>query len=803
MKKQSLGGVWDLTFADVRCSGTIPGSVYSFLLEAGLMEDPFYRENELAALALMENDFTFTRCFTPQENIAESGRILLRCEGLDTLCSVHLNNKQVGFADNMHRCWEFDVTPYLIQGENRLEIKLKSPTKYIREADHEDHVGGMTDAMQGFPHLRKAHCMFGWDWGPRLPDAGIWRDISLMFDCSNRIEDIYVRQIHESGKVYVSATVRHSGAGEVTVSCLSPDGIKMLLENGKTMEVPNPRLWWPRGLGEQPLYTVEAVLSQNGTEVDRVTRRIGLRTMTVERKKDEWGESFAQCCNGVSFFAMGADYIPEDNILSRITPQRTRVLLEQCTAAHFNSIRVWGGGYYPDDWFFDICDELGLVVWQDFMFACANYRLTPEFEANIRAECKDNIRRIRHHACLGLWCGNNEMEMFQAISEYDGTPKTRSDYIRMFEHMIPEILREEDPDTFYWPASPSSGGGFDKPNDPNSGDVHYWDVWHGMKPFTDYRNYFFRYVSEFGFQSFPSLPTIESFTLPEDRNIFSRVMERHQRNGIANGRIMNYLSQTYLYPTSFELLIYASQLLQAQAIRYGVEHWRRNRGRCMGAIYWQLNDCWQVASWSSLDWFGRWKALHYYAKRFFAPVMVSCEETGEFGGRLSINDEAPPPVCKARLNIANETRDPVRGILRWRICDPYGAVVEEKSYETTVPPLSCLWGETLEFAGLDCLSRYISFSFTPETGEPTNGTALFTSPKHFKWADPTLNCERRGNAVTVRSAAFAKDVEVYSPDEPDLLLDDNYFDIDSGEKTVRILRGNPKTLLARSVYDIR
>ena len=350
-----------------------------------------------------------------------------------------------------------------------------------------------------------------------------------------------------------------------------------------------------------------------------------------------------------------------------MTPERTRKLLEQCRACNFNAIRVWGGGYYPDDFFFDICDELGLVVWQDFMFACANYRLTEEFEENIKAEFRDVIRRIRHHASLGLWCGNNEMEMFQAQGEYEGTPRTRSDYIRMFEHILPEILRKEDPDTFYWPASPSSGGGFDEPNAPERGDVHYWDVWHGGLPFSDYRKRFFRYASEFGFQSFPCLKTVESFTLPEDRNIFSRVMEMHQRNEGANGKILQYLSQTFLYPASFDTLLYASQLLQAEAIRYGVEHWRRNRGRCMEAIYWQLNDIWPVASWSSIDYYGRWKALHYYAKRFFAPVMISCEETGETTDRIAVVTEPSPIETSGRIAVANETRKDVNGIVRWQL----------------------------------------------------------------------------------------------------------------------------------------
>ncbi|MDR1617491.1 MAG: glycoside hydrolase family 2 protein, partial [Treponema sp.] len=312
------------------------------------------------------------------------------------------------------------------------------------------------------------------------------------------------------------------------------------------MTVNKPELWWPRGFGPQPLYRIRVTLFYRGRELDSRERRYGLRTMTIRRKKDRWGESFAHEVNGVPVFAMGADYIPEDSIFSRITPERTRRLLEQCAAANFNTIRVWGGGYYPDDFFYDICDELGFIVWQDCMFACAVYELTGEFEKNIRAELADNVKRLRHHASLGLWCGNNEMEMFVDMMQWVSSLKQKADYIKMYEYIFPQVIGEHDPQTFYWPASPSSGGSFDRPNDPDRGDVHYWEVWHGNKPFSDYRNYYFRYVSEFGFQSFPLLKTVESFTLPEDRNIFSYVMERHQRNNAANGKIMNYLYQTFL-----------------------------------------------------------------------------------------------------------------------------------------------------------------------------------------------------------------------------------------------------------------
>ena len=496
---------------------------------------------------------------------------------------------------------------------------------------------------EGFPHLRKAHCMFGWDWGPRLPDAGIFRPVSLLGVKNSRIESVYVTQHHEEGKVTLdfdvtlelfggSKSAQGSGFMEqaaqwdttrIEVEVTSPDGKKYHPNlSGKEpageapkedyrIEITDPQLWWPRGYGKQPLYQVKVtLLSKEGEALDTWERRIGLRVLTVNTEKDEWGNCFAYEVNGVKIFAMGADYIPEDNILSRVNRERTRKLLTDAAWANHNCIRVWGGGYYPDDFFFDICDELGLIVWQDFMFACASYELDDDFERNVSKEIVDNVRRIRHHACLGLWCGNNEMETQTLDGVWKTTAKQKYDYIKLYEYIIPKILQEEDPAAFYWPSSPSSGGNFDNPWDENRGDTHYWDVWHGNKPFTEYRKFRFRYLSEFGFQSFPCLKTVESFTLPEDRNIFSRVMEMHQRNCAANGKILNYLSATYLYPKDFDSLLYTSQLLQADAIRYGVEHFRRHRGRCMGAVVWQLNDIWPVASWASVDYYGRWKALH-------------------------------------------------------------------------------------------------------------------------------------------------------------------------------------------------
>lgn len=792
----------------------VPGSVYGDLLRAGRLEDPFYRDNEMQALALMEHDFVYRTTFDAQDDILNSNKVCLRCEGLDTLAELYLNGKFAGRGENMHRTYEFSVKELLKAKGNVLEIRFASPTKYIEACYEQSETNGSAECMRGFPQIRKAHCMFGWDWGPRLPDAGIWKPISLLGIQKARFESVYIRQTREDGNVHLKFEIKTDQCGEndtcekreamkYRVSIESPMGEVTVLEDSpKECLISEPMLWWPHGYGEQNLYKIRMELLCNDCLEDVWEKRIGLRTMTIHQEKDIYGESFAHEVNGVQIFAMGADYIPEDNILGRVNRERTRKLLEDCIAANFNCIRVWGGGYYPSDDFYDICDELGLLVWQDCMFACCLYDLTEDFDENIRAELRDNIRRIRHHASLGLWCGNNEIEMLVERGEYRFTPRQKADAIKIFEYIIPQVMKEEDPDTFYWPSSPSSGGGYDEPNGPDRGDTHYWDVWHGNKPFTEYRKFFFRYLSEFGFQSFPLEKTIEEFTLPKDRNIFSYIMEKHQRNGAANGKIMNYMYQTYLYPTSFSVLLYASQLLQADAIKYGVEHFRRNRGRCMGAIYWQLNDCWPVASWASIDYFGRWKALHYYAKRFFAPILLSCAEEGVLTQGANVNEQPFPLKKSIHFNVSNETREDRELRIVWSLRKNDGSVKREEEETVTVPALASVWTEEILLPDMEIRKEYISYALYDGQELLSSSSLILSVPKQFEYLDPELSCRVEGDELVVSACVYAKSVEILN-DREDMILSDNYFDMDGEEKRVKIISGQPEGIKLRSVYDIR
>lgn len=847
MKEILLNGTWTMTQVTHRAErpefekiqGTVPGSVVSFLLDSGKIEDPFYRDNELKTLELFEEDYTFSRDFEIAEKDLESEHQVLRFNGVDTLAEIYLNDVRIGETYNMHRYYEFDVRGILLPEHNHLEVRIKSPLKYIREKDAKYHLGGSYEAMRGFPHLRKAHCMFGWDWGPRIPDEGIFRDVRLLLWDGSGIEDIVIHQDHiiptvdaqqKDHQVSLTVEVKGVDAERLRITLCSPDGSQSwYLQNGQKFDIPQPQLWWPSGLGEQPLYTVTVEhIGDDGTVLERIGKRIGLRKLTVRRRKDEWGESFAQEVNGRTFFAMGGNYIPEDSVLSRRSRERTEKLLRAATESGFNSIRVWGGGFYPDDWFYDLCDELGLIVWQDLMFACAYYKTDEEldadgvrgeiFEENISEEIAQNLRRIRHHACIGIVGGNNEMESFAASGGYECTNETRKYYLYQNEILIPKIMKREAPDIFYWPSSPSSGGSFDDPQNENRGDVHFWSVWHSNVPFTDYRSHFFRYLSEFGFQSFPDMETIRSFTEPEDRNIFSYVMEMHQRNAGANGKILNYLAQNYLYPSDFEKLVYASQLLQADAIRYGVEHLRRNRNsdRCMGAIYWQFNDIWPVASWSSCDYFGRWKALQYAAKRFFSPVMISCEETSLMSEEKTCIADPSLPHTKpsAKLCVTNETWDAAEGTVVWSVRNEKGDIVRGGEEKITVEPFSSLWLPELDLPDIDIYREHLAYSFVAGDGSTvSSGTTLFCPPKHYGFENPDLQLSLSGGEdsaeesaegdmeVTVRATAFARYVEIYSAGGY-VRTSDNFFDMEKGEKTVKIIEGDVSDLRVRSVYDI-
>ncbi|MBR2623045.1 MAG: glycoside hydrolase family 2 protein [Clostridia bacterium] len=801
MKTLLLSGQWTMRGNGYAVNGLIPGSVYSFLyLDNKLLPDPYYRDNEDLYLELANHEYVFEKVFTYTPSRCPTDLVF---EGLDTLCSIYLNGEKIADTDNMHVRYAFDVTTLLKKGINHLQVVFHPVPAYLKQKNKEVKLFGANDCMAGYPHLRKAHCMMGWDWGPRLPDAGIWKDVYLVEKNSAQILNLHVTQRHKDGRVFLTPTLQIDGDAEMKITLTAPNGKTLSLPANTETEIENPCLWWPNGMGEQALYTLIATLLENGIAVDEKQIKIGLRELKLIRQKDDFGESFYHEINGRSMFAMGADYIPEDNIFCRITPERTRTLLTHCRDSHFNAIRVWGGGYYPDDFFFDLCDELGLVVFFDLMFACSVYEPTDHLRDSIVEEVTQNLTRIRHHACLGLICGNNEIEWhfheYVAISGRTDVEHLSNVYLDLFENLLPQTVKAVAPYLPYIPSSPTSVGGFRDPNGEGYGDCHDWEP-----NYLVCRNRFYRYVSEFGFEGFPCMKTIEGFTLPEDRNVHSQIMDRHQRSFGGNELILTYLTRNYLYPNDFATFIYASQLLQAEAVKYKVEHFRRHRGRCMGTLYWQLNDIWPVTSWASIDYGGRFKGLQYMAKRFYAPILLSCEEVGEMQNKTFINLE--PGLFNeeksARFCVTNDTMYEMNGTIRWELRDADSDILQSKTQEVCVDALSAKWLDKIVFEGLDPKTQHLHFTLEVNGEILSEATVLFTVAKYHRFQNPHLRYELENNVITIHSDCYAKAVQIEGIDG-DLLLEDSFFDMEKGEKRIRILSGTATKLSLRSVYDIR
>lgn len=793
MQTCTLNGTWQLSAGHRSLESVdmqIPGTVLSGLLAAGKIKDPFYRTNEDATRALFWKDYVFTRTFDVDEELFAQQHIVLVCEGLDTLAEISINGTLLAKTDNMHRTWKFQAKELLHTGKNEIQIVFRSVLRFIEDYPYEAHkkINYIPcGSMKGNQLLRKAHSMFGWDWGPQTIDAGIFRDIYLQGYSHARIEDIRIYQQHAKNvSVQTSITLSESVPGQKLCVELSEDGADKPLQTKlcKTnadgvaavdFVIENPKLWWPNDYGDQPLYIVRTtLLDEDGTGLECITKRIGLRTLTISQEKDEWGNEFAFCVNGVKIFTRGGNYIPDDCLYTRITEKKLDYILESCRRAHFNCVRVWGGGYYPSDAFYDLCDEKGLIVWQDLMYACNVYDVTDAFAENCRQETYDNVRRLRHHASLGLWCGNNEIESaWDHWGDFQKeTPYLRADYIRLFEEVLPKAVQEADGETFYWHSSPSSGGCFDNPDDENRGDTHYWDVWHGQKPFTDYRKYFFRFCSEFGFQSFPCAKTVNSFTLEDDRNIFSRVMESHQKNDAANGKMLYYLSENLRYPKDLTHLLYASQVLQGMAIKYGVDHWRRNRGRCMGTLYWQINDDWPAPSWSSIDYFGRWKALHYMAQKFYAPHAVS----------MTLEDH------RCHVYFSNESFETTEYSLTLSIRDLSGNMLETYETKGNSPAFSAIETAVVDICSWEDQKDDVFLEAVIHTKDQKvlKDVETLVPYKYLNLKNPVISTEAEETndafILHISSDCFAPFVAL-DFDDADVIFSDNFFHLT--DKTVQ------------------
>ncbi|MHA1730382.1 MAG: beta-mannosidase [Promethearchaeota archaeon] len=829
---------WKLVNAErgIKVGAPVPGTVFEALLSAGVIQDPFYGEREHEVGWVYESDWSYELEFdlpSELEGIGEDESVSLEFHGLDTVATVTFNGSKLGSTDNMFREYSFDIGGLLQPVGNRLLVEFRSPTQVARERIEETgwNLSAGMGSLPGVPHLRKAQYSFGWDWGPRLPDSGIWRRVELVRRGPCWIESVHPRttleyaevpgtrdqeggirvgQVH-SARLRVEVEVSGSdlsGPSPALVWRLDPPGGGGARDGGASGEAPvtgpnttievelqNPVLWFTHDLGDPALYTLEVHLVGEGGVLDERVQKLGVREVQLVRDPDRWGETFYFKLNGIPLFAKGANWIPVDSFIPR--GKRMGLYqsnLESAKAANMNFLRVWGGGIYEDDLFYDTCDELGLLVWQDFPFACSVYPPTGEFLDNVREEARQNVRRLRHHPSLAVWCGNNEIEwMYLFYSRKALRPRTRKKfkemYLDLFERELPKIVNELDPQRAYWPASPSNGGflaaktGLLKSNSPKRGDSHYWMVWHGGRPLTAYRKFDSRFMSEYGFESFPPLRTIERFCPPDQLDMYSPVMENHQKNPAGNKKIMRYMKKRFRAPREFTKQVVLSQITHGEAMEYGVEHWRRNRNdfHCMGSLYWQLNDCWPVASWSSLDYFGRWKALHYFARRFYHPVFPSVLEARD----------------RFECWVTNDHAHPVAGQFSWKVLSSTGDVVVSGEEEVEVPPCTSSRVRVVDLSPHQrdraaARKNVVFYEFREllpggSPGEVHGGMRLFDHPKYFPLVDPGLevvSCQSTGTrqfSVVVRSRAIAFYVHLESTGY-DFLASDNYFPMQPGEE---------------------
>ncbi len=716
---------------------TVPGCVHTDLLNAGKIPDPFWGVNETGLQWIEERDWEYKTTFTASAALLAEEVVELIADGLDTVATVTLNGQEIARTENMFISFRWDVKSLLRAGKNELTIRFGSAMAYIRSHRTEHAPREINDPVGGCTRIRKQQCQFGWDWGPRFVTAGIWRDIRLEAWSANRLESVRVSQTHATdGSVTLALTPElvRTDAKATTRWKLALGEVTVASGTGTVVVVKNPQLWWPSGQGDQPLYRLEVtVASADGSPIGHWQKRIGLRTIALDRHKDQWGESFQFLVNGRAIFAKGANWIPAHTFVTTLDRERYARDLRAAVAANMNMVRVWGGGIYESEDFYDLCDELGLLVWQDFMFGCTMYPGDDTFVASVEAEAVSNIKRLRHRASLALWCGNNEV---WAINCHDLVKPEfaayRRAYDRVFHEALPPLVADLDGTTPYWPASPWRGDtAADHPAGEIRGDTHYWDVWHARHAVKDYEKWSFRFVSEFGMQSYSSPATNATFCPPEDDNVFGPVMENHQKNRAGNQIILDYVSRRYRFPKGQDALIYLSQLNQAYCMQTGVEHYRRLMPRCMGALYWQLNDCWPVASWSSIEFTGRWKALQYLSRRFFAPALVSAHIPGDEGA--IIGNYRTSTVREVHLHTSYDAPTAANGVLRWNVFHLDGRSLLQGKKTVALKPGESAKQQTLDLESLlkkhSRDSLYVRFALEVGGATVSEDTAFLTPPR--------------------------------------------------------------------------
>ncbi len=770
----------------------VPGCVHTDLLRNKMIDDPFFRDNEEKLQWIGKTDWEYETAFDATPELLKRENIELVFDGLDTYAEIFLNDTRLLNTNNMFRTWRVSCKSVLRRGANILRLKFRSPineilplmAKLSYELPASNDAGEKTS-----PYTRKAPYQYGWDWGPRFVTSGIWRPVSLEAWNTARLSDLHIveKQVDASAAslaaeveimsaANVDATVFIDDLTSKTVAArqvikLKPGSNLILLD----FVISHPSLWWPNGLGAHPLYNFRARLIVAGSLTDQKQTRTGLRSLKLRQEMDEWGKSFEFVVNGVPVFAKGGNWIPADSFPTRITREKYRELLQSVRDTNMNMVRVWGGGIYEGNDFYDLCDELGILVWQDFMFACSMYPGDQEFLDSVRQEAIDNVKRLRNHPSIVIWVGNNEVETAWLHWGWkDHLPsKVWDDYKKIFHGVLPEVCSAYDPSRPYWPSSPSANLEAD-PESQRIGDSHYWGVWHAALPFAAYEKQFPRFMSEYGFQSFPEIETINSYTLPDERKIDSPVMLLHQKHPRGNQLIRQYLLRESPPPKDLESFLYASQVLQAEGIKIGAEHLRRIRPRNMGSLYWQIDDCWPVASWSSIDYLGRWKALHYYARRFYRDVLLSPHEDNGQIDFYVVSDRTS--ATRAHLNIS--LMDFEGHTLTSMGQDVEVAALQSRSY-FSVSESDLLRGQDR--------SKVFIFCELLVDGKAVSSNELFFQPyKDLGLSkaqiSTSINRIRSGFTIALTTDKFAR-AAYLSVENAGGTFSDNYFDLSPGRTT--------------------
>jgi beta-mannosidase len=799
----------------------VPGVVHTDLLRNSLIPDPFDRDNEFRLQWIGLTDWEYQTVFQVDAAALAHGHVDLVFDGLDTLADVSLNDQAILHAVNMFRHWRIPAKPLLKPGPNTLRVVFHSAIEkmipYVKSLPYvlpsiSTHNFGNEENIATAPYTRKAPYQYGWDWGPRFMTEGIWQPVRLETWDALRIDNFHIHQQRVTADTASVTAELDIEAGTPTTATLTlahaelsgaqtTDGTQTLqLDAGMNhlsfpIRIATPKLWYPVGYGPQNRYRFLASISLGRKVVGvRAEVKTGLRSLELRRVADQWGKSFEFVVNGIVVFSKGADVIPFDSFPNRVTPEVHRKILQAARDAHMNMVREWGGGYYESDDFYDICDELGIMVWQEFMFGGDMIPGDTSFQENVREEAIEQIKRLRDHPSIVIWCGNNEVEtgwyhwvdrqQFKEAISPEIRDRVWQDYLVMFADILKSSVTQYADPVPYWPSSPTAN--FEEiPDNQHNGDMHYWAVWHQQAPAEDYTKQFPRFMTEYGFQSFPEMRTIRAFAKPEDFDIHSTVMQAHQKNKGGNERILTYMLREYREPKDFPSFVYLSQVQQAEIIKIGAEHLRRQRPRTMGSLYWQLNDCWPVASWASIDYYGRWKALHYYARRFYDDVLVS----------PYLHDD------KVDLYVVSDKLQPFSGTIHTRLLDFSGNVLLDQTKDIQVPAQSS--------------AIYLSFD-KPDLSAKADPHRSFLVvdlevagkkvSRNLLWFDVTHNLElpvmpkieatlsQSGGDYTIRlqSPKLARSVYV-SFGDLDVESSDNYFDLLPGEPATVTLR-SPATI---------